>query len=193
MTQHWYLMPIIGTGTRQDPLRAKYISDVGITDWAMMDYGLLPVCIAVADVTSQQHSDLIANADVHAVPLNLDAAIGPGAVTTVRALLEGLAIPGNWVQASDTWRTILRTAAGLFQFAQRLHAEFGITVLGSGATLDTTWAELPQGAKDILLTTAQMLGIDTSAATGSTTLRQIYKAFADAWGAEPFFFGDFVL
>lgn len=190
MTTRWYLLPIIGTGiTRADGRRPKYIADLGIRPWSMMDYGLLPVAILMADVTAQQHTDLTANSDVRAIPLNLDSTVGAGAVTATRNALEALSIPGNWVGASTTWRVVLRTTAGLFQFAQRVHGRFGVTLLESGVTLDTTWTQLPQGAKDILLTTAQELGIDTSQATGSTTLRQIFKAFGDAWGSKTLLMG----
>lgn len=194
MTTRWYLLPIIGTGTHADPRKPKYQASIlpGVT-WGMMDYGLMPVCIFVADVTAQQHSDMIANADVRAIPANLDSTVGGGAVSTTRNFLEALSIPGNWVGASDTWRSILRGTAGLFQFAQRVYGEFGVMLIDETRTLDTTWNQLPQAAKDILLSTATELGIDTSQATGNTTLRQIYKAFGDAWGDKTFLFGSFTL
>ena len=199
MAVRWYLLPIetANGGLARGPKYFKWRFDPdppGLdVPWGMMDYGLMSVAIAWADVTTQQHNTLIANNDVRAVPQNLDATIGAGAVATTRNILEQLDIPGNWVTTADTWRGILRSTAGLFQFAQRVHGKFGVTLLPDGFTLDTTWSQLPQGAKDILLETALEIGIDTSGATGSTTLRQIYKTLADAWGAKPIFISGVTL
>jgi hypothetical protein len=190
MAIRWYTLPIETIGTARGPKYLKWrFSPEGLdVPWGMMDYGLMPVCIAWADVSGAQHTALTANADVrHIVQhANIDNNVGGGAVNAIRSGLEDLDIPGNWVQATDTWRQVLRGVMGMFQFAQRVHGKFGTTLLPDGFTLDTTWSELPQGAKDILLETAAELGIDTSGATGSTTLRQIYKAFGDAWGTKPF-------
>lgn len=191
MTIRWYLLPIETIENGRGP---KYLAwrrnpeGLNVT-WGMIDYGLMPVAIAWADVTNAQHNALTANGDVRAVPLNLDAPISAGAVVATRAVLEALDIPGNWVTTADTWRGILRATAGLFLFAQRVHGKFGVTLLPDGYTLATTWSELPQGAKTILLETALELAIDTSGATANTTLRQIYKALADAWGELPIVIG----
>ena len=154
-----------------------------------MDYGLMPVAIAWVDATTQQHNALAANGDVRQVPANLDNAISSGAVTTTRNILEALDIPGNWVTTADTWRGILRSTAGLFQFAQRVHGRFGTTLLPDGFTLNTTWSQLPQGAQDIILQVAQELEIDTSGATGSTTLRTIFRTIADAYAGQEMVIG----
>ena len=193
MAIRWYLLPIETINNGRGPKYLKFRQNPeGLNvPWGMQDYGLMPVCIAWADVSGAQHTGLIANADVrHIVQhANIDNTVGSGAVTAIRSGLEALDIPGNWVQASDTWRAVLRGVFGMFQFAQRVHGKFNTTLLPDGFTLNSTWSQLPQGAKDILLETAAELGIDTSGATGDTTLRQIYKAFGDAWGTEPFFVG----
>lgn len=200
MAIRWYLLPILSVTLENGAVARgpKYLRwrdnpDELNVPWGMMDYGLMPVCIAWCDATDQQHSTLAGFSDTRQVPANLDATISAGAVTTTRNILEALGIPGRWVDTTDTWRGVLRTTAGLFQFAQRVHGRFGTVILPQGFTLDTTWSELPQGAKSILLQTAQELGINTSGATGSTTLRQIFKAFADAWGSRAVNIGGQVL
>lgn len=155
--------------------------------WGIMDYGLMPVCIAWANVTPAQNTTLLANNDVRLGLLNsnLDNTITAQQVQAVRDGLEFLDIPGQWVDVTDTWRVVLRTTCGLFQYAQRLHGKFNVKIVPDGYTLNTTWAQIPAQGKQFLLDTALELGIDTSGATAQTTLRQIYKAFADAWGDKP--------
>jgi hypothetical protein len=53
-------------------------------------------------------------------------------------------------------------------------------LFAGGLTLDTTIAQLTNQQKQRLLDVATDFNLDTSAATGSTTLRQVLKAFADA-------------
>lgn len=156
-----------------------------------MDYGLMPVCIVAADVTPALHAEIVAHSDVRAIVeyANIDQPIG-NAANGVRNVLEALSIPGTWVQSTDTWRQVLRGTMGLFQFAQRVHARFNTTLLPEGYTLDTTWSELPQGAKTLLLEAAAELGIDTSAATGQTKLRAIFRVLGDAWGDKVFYLGE---
>lgn len=197
MAIRWYLLPLETIDNRRGPKYFKHRGNPSGLDvrWGMMDYGLMPVALLWADVSNAEHTGLIANSDVrHVVQhTNVDNQVGGGAVTAIRDGLEALDIPGNWVQATDTWRQVLRGVMGMFQFAQRVHGKFGVTLLPDGYSLNTTWSELPQGARTILLETAQELGIDTGGATGATTLRQIYKAFGDAWGERPFFVGGLEL
>jgi hypothetical protein len=191
MAIRWYLMAMETIGTYRAP---KYLRSKGNptglnVQWGAMDYGLMDVCVCWADTTNAQNTALVANSDckLAATNANLDNAIGSGAVATVRNVLETLQIPGSWVQATDTWRQILRGTCGLFQFAQRLHGKFGVKLVPDGMTLSTTWAELPQAGQDFLTQTADELGIDHSGVTGSTTLRAIYKVLGDAWGTKPLY------
>lgn len=198
MANRWYILPIelYGGSMRAPKYMINRLNPTGINaKWSMMDYGLMNVCIMLADVTTEQHDALVANSDVRGIVqhANVDNTVPAGAVTAVRNGLESLDIPGQWVDTSDTWRVVLRTTAALFQFAQRLHGRFGVKIIPDGYSLNTTWSELPQQAKDFLLDVAAELNIDTSGATGATTLRTIYKAFADAWGATPIFIGGIEL
>jgi hypothetical protein len=186
MAVRWYLMAMQTTNSNRYPkyLRAR-ANPTGLdVAWGAMDYGLMDVCVCWADTTAAQNTALIANSDCRlaSTGANLDNAIGAGAVANVRSVLEALQIPGNWVQAADSWRQVLRGTCGLFLFAQRLQGAFNVRLVPDGYTLDSTWGDIPQAARDFLLQTADELGIDTSGATSSTTLRQIYRVLGNAWG-----------
>lgn len=162
--------------------------------YSLVDYGLMNVCIVWADVNNGQHNQLVSNNDCRAIVqhANVDNAVG-SAASNVRAALEALLIPGNWVQTTDTWRAVLRVTIGVFQYAQRLHAKFGVKIVPDGYSLDTTWSEIPVQGQQFLLETATELGIDTSGASGSTTLRQIYRAFGEVWRDRPIVMGAVTL
>ncbi len=186
MAVRWYLVAMEQVGNSRAPKYVKSrMNPTGLAvQWGAMDYGLMNVAIMWADVTTAQHNALIANADCRfaATQASLDNPIGAGATAAVRNVLETLQIPGSWVQATDTWRQILRGACGLFQFAQRLHGKFDVKLVPDGYSLDTTWSELPAVGKQFLLETAVDLGIDTSGVTANTTLRQVYRVLGNAWG-----------
>lgn len=187
MTIRWYLLPIETIGNARGPkyMRRRVNPDGIDATRAIVDYGLMPWCIMWADVTPAQHAELISHADVRHIVAhsNIDNAIG-SAAPTVRSVLEAGDIPGTWVQSTDTWRQVLRGIFGMFLLAQRVHGRYNVTLLPDGYTLDTTWAELPQGAKAILLDTAMYLGLDISQGSPTTTLRQIYRVLGNTWGEQ---------
>lgn len=197
MAIRWYLVAMEQVGNRRAPKYVKSrMNPTGIAvQWGALDYGLMNVAVMWADVTTAQHTALIANADCKfaATNANLDNAIGATAATNARAVLETLHIPGSWVQATDTWRQILRGTCGVFLFAQRLHGKFGVELVPAGYTLDTTFGELPAVGRQFLIETADELGIDRTGATAGITLRQIYRAFGNAWGNKPIVIGGVTL
>jgi hypothetical protein len=184
MAIRWYAMALAVQGNYRGPKYLRWrMNPTGLdVPWAMQDYGLMPVAVLWADVSTTQHNGLIANADCRHIVLhaNVDDTVG-SAVTGTRAALEALQIPGNWVQSADAWRTVLRTVIGVFQYAQRLHGKFGVPIVPDGYSLDSTWQEIPAQGQQFLLDTAAELGIDTSGVTGTVTLRQIYRTFGDVW------------
>src|SRR3990167_9302367 len=125
-----YLMPITGAGTSQaDPRQPKYTADLG-PEWSMMDYGLVPWCIVAAERDDAVHAALTANADVRAVPVDLDSTVG-AALSATQTALETARIPAGWVTAGMTWRQVLRPVMGLFQLAQRYHGATGQEIVVS--------------------------------------------------------------
>lgn len=185
MAVRWYAMPLdeVGNGRGPKYLRWRFNSTGLDVPWGAQDYGLMPVCICWADVNNGQHNQLTSNNDVRFITLHsdLDNNLTGQQVVAVRDALEFLNIPGQWVDATDTWRQVLRITIGVFQFSQRMHGKFNAKAIPDGYTLATQFGDLPQNARNLLLSTADELGIDYSGATNQTTLRQILKTFGDAW------------
>lgn len=202
MALRFYLIPIesvqVGDITARGPKYLQWRFDpdppaLVTATYGFMDYGLMPVALVAADVTNGQHNSLNAQTDVVTTPLNIDNTIGAGSIATVRSRLEDLKIPGNTVQATDTYRNALRVVAGVFQFAQRFHGLYGRSIFDEVTGLNTTWGELSTEFQNELLATAQSMNIDTSGLTSSTTMRQIMRRMADAWEDVTFEFGGFTL
>lgn len=184
MSETIYFMPIIGDGTKLDPRRPKYRSDLDGLNWSMMDFGLEPVCIiSVTDVPALTHASLVANLDVRSAPSNLDQQIG-AATATVKTFLEStLGIPSNWIQSSDTYRKDIRIICAMFQFLQRLSSNLSTRLLSGGVDLDTRFNQLSANTRQQLINAADSFNFDTSSLSGTSTIRQILKAMADQWGA----------
>lgn len=193
MTIRFYVVPLIGAGVHGDARRPKYIAAISGLAWGAMDYGLYDVALVAADVSAGQHTSISANSDVVSAPANIDNTITAGALTNVKSALEALNIPANWATTANTYRDVLRVVAGIFQFAQRYHGMHNKQLLPSGVTLDTQFQDLPAAMQTELVDVADSMQIDRSGATGTITVRQILKAFADAWQGKTFYIGGFTL
>jgi len=184
---HLYLVPVIGTGTQEDPRSPKYLAS-----YACTDYGHQPQMLCAADVDAGTDAALQANSDVTRIPDNLDAQLGAGAVTAVQNALEARNIPAGWVTQALTYRTVLRTLFGMFSLFQRYAAiaqNPNAVIDGATVTLSTQFNQLPLKARQDLQATVASFGLDTSGLTGASTIRQILKAFADQFGQRPFTLG----
>ena len=187
----FYVVPVVGTGAdHTDGRRPKYF-EVLSAPWSAMDYGAEPVMLVRAEVTSALDAILTANADVFALPVNLDVNLTNAEVATVRAVLETANIPvSNWVTTSVTWRQLLRTVAQMMQFLQRLSAVQGSTRLfGSTVLLSTRWNQLNAAQQSALIQAASSMGFSIAAFTGSSNFRTMLKAMADQWGNRPVVIG----
>ena len=157
----------------------KYVHSVGV-NWAMMDFGLEPTAIVCADVTAGQHTQLAGQADVTAIPADLDSQIG-GALATVAAELEALNLPSDWVNATHTYRFVLQMVTGVIRVAQRVHGIRGTNgrLFPAGKTLDTQYNQLAPGIQSALVQAAAGMGIDHSSLTNTSTLRAILRTFGN--------------
>lgn len=184
MATRFYLVPKAGSGqTIDDVYRPKYfMNGLGQGQVAgaiqAMDYGLEPVFLVAADVTNAEHTAAVANSDVTAFPVNLDAAIGVN-LATVTGKIDALGLPSEWVDATTTYRQILRKLTQFIQFAQRLHGVANVRLLPVGVTLNSTVGSLSaaqrQHLRDAILTFAN--GTD-SEITANMTLRVAIQALA---------------
>lgn len=113
------------------------------TSWSAKDYGLTDVSIVAVDVTPAQHAALAAQSDVIAVPDPIDSAVGAGRLTATRTAVESLNIPGGWIRATDTYRTVLRTITGMALYMQAISYRALQNPFTNGLRLELTYAELP--------------------------------------------------
>lgn len=187
-----YFVPLVEIVRDGEPIPnsrcPKYFYGSGV-EWSLIDYGLIAVCLIAADVSTAQHNAVAAQADVIAIPQNLDNQIGVN-LAAVRSRVEQLRIPGNWAQAANTYRELLRMIGGLFQFAQRHHGLHNQVIVPENINLDQTWSNLPLVWRQNLAETAASFGYDTSGVTASTPIRAILKALSDAWGDAPLLIGS---
>jgi hypothetical protein len=150
-----------------------------------MRYGDELVGLVALDVTPAQHTILTGPADVTAIPLNLDNQLGAN-VATVQTNLETLKIPAENLQASFTFRQVVRAVAFIFEVVQILRGKGLGLLFGPGVTLATTLGALPQAVRDGLQEAAISKGVDYSGLTGASTLRQALRTVAN--NAVPFTF-----
>jgi hypothetical protein len=189
MTIRYYILPIERLPFRK-PKYFSWRGSPGIScPWSMKDYGDIDQAIICADILAADHTALIANADVLSIPVNVDSALTVSARNTARTFLETYNIPAGWINTGMTYRAVLRTITAFFLYMQRVTG-----LLGHGITLPVGWADLtmtqvPADIRDAMTQAAASFGYDYSWVTGTTTVRQVLKGMADAWGVQPILFG----
>lgn len=162
----FYLVPIAGSGARQDPMVPKYVPALGV-GWAMIQFGA--TAIVWADATAAMDASVGANADAIVVPPP-DNTIGAGALTAVQNEVETLNLPAQWVTVGMTYRSVLRVLAGMAQLIQRTSGILGFTPVIAG-NLNKTISQFPANVQSALASAVDSLGLDRSQIIGSTTLR----------------------
>ena len=192
MANRFYIVPRIGTGIVDDEFKPKYFSALTGVSWSAMPFGKEPFHLVVSNLTPAQHTTLVENSDVVAIPENIEAQVGTNRVAVVNAL-EVFNIPAGWVTTAMTYRFILKIVCAIFQFAQRLHGHANLRIYESGITMSTQFRNLPENMRTSLLGAAQSMNFDTSSLSGTFTIRQILKAMADQWGTRAIHIGGFTL
>ena len=194
MAARFYFLPIEHVGNYRGPEYLPWrfdqnpVPELAGVQWSMKDYGVIDQAIVAANVTPAQHTWLESQPDVLAVPLNLDADITPGQISAFNAYLEGREIPADWL-VGGTVRQGLRTVTAMFLYMQAVTAITGTSPFDTGVSLNTQIQNIPLGWRNAMQQAANQLGYDTSAFTGTTTLRQFLKGMADQWGDQPILFG----
>lgn len=190
MAYRLYIAPAIGAGTMTNPRRPKYFTGL---PYAAFDYGFQPLFLVASDLSVADDAAIVANADVFAFPFNLAPNLTNNQVTSASTAFETAFIPAQWVNASQTWRQVARTVAGMFQFMQRLHGVLGsVIVIDQSTKLNVQFNSLDPVIRQGILDAAASLGYSTNIA-GNTQLRQVLKDLADQWGEKEFIFDRFVL
>lgn len=182
MAIRFYIVPIVGSGQGFSAINAPaYIVSAGGLVLQNINYGGEPNSLVMADVTNAQNTTITANNDVIAIPANIENNVGVGAVTAVQTALESINIPGDWVTTAFTYRDILKFVGGLFFFAQRYYGLFGLRLFRGGVTLSTKFSDLPTNERQRLIDCASSLAYDTSALSGTSTIKQILRTIGLQW------------
>ncbi len=179
-----YITPVIGDGlTMQTIRRPKYSAASFVSShlWGMIDFGLEPTCIFVAEVTAPEHTTISGQTDVYSFPDDIDVQLGAQNANTLKNYLETRNIPANWAGNTDTYRSVVHVVGGMFQFMQRLNAFSPIPLFGSGITMETRFNQLSPTMQTALIAAANSMGYDTTSISGGLTLRLALKQLADSW------------
>lgn len=110
MSKRWYVAPIIGTGTEDDPWRLDLpgrFRDTWIMPPPKVD-GSPRFGFGVALVAAADHAALETQATTDNLPENLDATLGLVARNAIKTKLEARGIDSSAVVAGITWRQVLR-------------------------------------------------------------------------------------
>jgi hypothetical protein len=161
------LLPLEGDGlTHLTGFRPKYIPALGVSFASIAFDGN---SLVSATLTAQQETDIALNADVILIP-PLDNTV---AVTATKNSLEAINIPAQWVTAGMTYRQVLKVVAGLFLLLQRINGRSALLHLAGN--LDKTLAQIPANTCAQLANASDDLGLDRSAVTNSTTVREALR------------------
>jgi hypothetical protein len=182
----FYIVPKIGDGlTPMTSFRPKYIADLSGVQWGAMDYGRDDTFLVGANVTPAQHLTIDSNIDVISIPQNIDNEIGLTALDTVKARLESLRIPADWVTTNHTYRDVLRITGKGFSIMQRFGAMHGHSFFVGAITLDTRMNQMTatqrQELEDAIhsLANSQGVTVDLSEVGSTTTVRRVLKITVD--------------
>lgn len=187
----FYILPVQQVGNRRGPMYLRWRMNPDGLDvrWSMKDYGLINAALVAAEVTQDQHEQLVAEPDVAAAPENIDNNISELAIPQVQAVMEVLRIPADWVTSDYTYRALLRMIGGLFMFAQRYHGMHNEALIDSTAQLDLRWNQIPKDRQDRIKATADDLGCNYDAVLPPWLVRRVLKHLAEQWANWPILFG----
>jgi hypothetical protein len=192
-----FLIPMEGTGVfPTDPFRPKYIGvpkSPQINRFGALRYGVEDSAIVMIDAPNGFLNSVRSQPDVTSLARanNIDNTLTAGQANAAKTIFEGAFIPGQFINAGDTRRQVIRGLAGMFLFSQRIEGKFGGNwkkkAQARGVSLDSTFANFPQVLKDELISvrdengwTNQGLGV-----TNQSTMREILKAISDQYENTP--------
>jgi len=187
----FYILPIERVGNARGPkyFRWRY-NETGIScPWSMKDYGSIDMAVLAADILQADHDALVLNADVYALPENLDPLMALADRQTLNTYIEAHGIPGDWLKQGDTFRSVLRTITAMFLYLQRALAilEYPVDPF-AGLTLNTRYNQLTTAYQNALSQAASELDYTWNVAANDQ-IRKIWKDMADQWGNREIYFG----
>lgn len=160
----FFILPMIGTGTRINPSRPKYVRELGVS-WTAIRFGT--EALVWTDTTDDQAAIIKANGDAILVP-PLDNVIDEAALATVQEEMSDLSLPSSWVQIGMTHREVLRTLIAMGQLTHRISMLGGTFVIAEN--LDKQISELDAASQVIVWDAIDATGEDKTAFTIEITL-----------------------
>lgn len=185
MTLRYYALPIIRTTDAhgREYRNPKYLPDLGL-NFGMVPMGNIDWCVAVADVTTQQHNSISANSDVMSVPANIESSMNAGAVTTARTFLAAHDIPGAWIATGMTYHYVLKILCAFFLYLTRVRGILGYNVVLVAGWPTIQIQNVSADIRNAMIQASASFNYDYSWVVPTTTLGQIMKSMADDWGEE---------
>ena len=166
-------MPTVGDATPESLRMPKYGAD--LRGMRIRYFGFEDLCLFSAEVTTEEHDALVANVDVRAIPIDIDAQAGVAGANAAEAYLESYKLPGDWIQPTMTWRTILRYVARIMKALEFFEAFAPRTKILAALQLTNTVGDLSQDNQDKLAQAAAIVGITFQT---TDTLRKVLKDIA---------------
>lgn len=189
-------MQVINGRQYRGPLYLKWrFNQTGLAvDWSMRDYGGIgeTTMIVAAEVDTVQHTYLAGQADVYALPENIDVTPSPQELNAFEARLEAAYIAADWLSPSQTWREALRTVLGMFSTAGKYAVLVGNSILDDVTNLNTQYRNMPQTTQDALAQIATNMNYPWSEIRDNWTARRLLKWFSDQWPNDSFQFGNLI-
>ena len=196
----FFITPMIGTGTREDPIQPRYASDefsgaFGLPDgFGAIRYSRDTVAILMLDAPQTYLDEVQAQPDADRLTTlgDINDNIGGQGNTFIRNLLESLNIPGQWTSAAQSWRSTMRVIIGMFLFAQRHEGQnqigFFTDLEAAGFGLNTQWQDLSQDFQTSIQNNIDSWGWSIIPADVDQ-VRKLMKDFSDQLSGEEFFIG----
>lgn len=139
-----------------------------------VDQGIEDVCLFTADLDAAQITLLDSKPDVDTIPANLDAQIA-GALAQTKERMRLWKIPANWLDASTTWRELVRGIIAIFRIGQTLDGAGQTRLWPPGVTLNSTIASLDPTYRSLLQQAIDAAGYDRSSITGGSTMEDLME------------------
>lgn len=194
-----FVVPMIGTGTRADPVRGRYTQDefggaFGTPSAAgTIRYSRQDDAVVMIDAPQAYLDQVAAQADALriATARNLDQPITAPQATAAKAFLEARGIPQQMVNVGDTRREVLRRVVGMFFFSQRMEGRFGEgfkkRATDRGISLDSAWNTFPAALQNEFIAIRDDHGWGNLGLTATSTLREILQAVSQQYAVLPIY------
>ena len=171
-------MPVIGDGSIEDlGYRAKHTETFLGHGLSQKHFGTERWCLCTfhPELSGANHTALVADPQVFALPENINQQIG-GQLANVTSKLNAVNIPWRWIQATTTYKQLIRRLVQFFDMMEKAAtlAEDQVTkMFEGGRTLETTIGSLAPALRNRLTNVATRWNLDTTGLNGSSTIEEV--------------------